>query len=233
MAGTRFVDLSHELADGMAPYPGLPTPRIGAHLTHEQSRGNYDGEEFFLGNVDMPTNVGTYVDAPFHRFGDREDLAHIPLDQLVGLDGIVLDVAGDAREVRVELPPGPLTGMAVLLRSGWDARWGTDAYWEPGPFSSDDLGAALVAAGAALVGVDFWNVDDTTTRRRPIHTRLLEAGTLIVEHLCNLGQLPQRGFRFFAPVLRVRGGASFPVRAFAEMNESAAIAGDVVPPDRL
>jgi kynurenine formamidase len=65
--GSRFVDLSHELADGMAPYPRLPTPRIGPHLDHAASRAHYDGEEFFLGKVDMPTNVGTYVDAPFHR----------------------------------------------------------------------------------------------------------------------------------------------------------------------
>ncbi|MDQ3973308.1 MAG: hypothetical protein M3276_03045 [Actinomycetota bacterium] len=68
------------------------------------------------------------------------------------------------------------------------------------------------------LGVDFWNVDDTTTRRRPVHTLLLRAGVLIVEHLCNLAVLPDDGFRFFAPVLRVRQGASFPVRAFVELE---------------
>lgn len=66
--------------------------------------------------------------------------------------------------------------------------------------------------------VDFWNVDDTQTKRRPIHTALLDAGIPIVEHLCNVTDLPESGFRFSAPVLRVRGGASFPVRAFAELG---------------
>jgi arylformamidase len=79
----RFIDLSHELADGMAPYPGLPTPRIGPHLDHEQSRAHYDGDEFFLGKVDMPADVGTYLDSPFHRFPDREDLSQLPLERLV------------------------------------------------------------------------------------------------------------------------------------------------------
>jgi hypothetical protein len=37
------------------------------------------------------------------------------------------------------------------------------------------------------------------------------------EHLCNLRGLPRDGFRFFAIPLRIAGGASFPVRAFAEL----------------
>lgn len=219
MTGRAFVDLSHELADGMAPYPGLPAPRIGAHLDHAASRERYDGgDEFFLGKVEMPANVGTYIDSPFHRFAEREDLSQIPLERLAGLPGFALDAAvGPDRSVDAELPEDDLAGAAVLLRSGWDRRWGTDAYWEPGPFVGEDLAARLVDRGVGLVGVDFWNVDDTETRRRPVHTRLLDAGVLVVEHLCNLGELPSGGFRFFAPVLRIRRGASFPVRAFAEV----------------
>jgi kynurenine formamidase len=71
------------------------------------------------------------------------------------------------------------------------------------------------------VGVDFWNVDDTIgdpTRR--VHTRLLDAGILIVEHLCGLATLPPREFRFYAVPLQLVGGASFPVRAFAEVDDA-------------
>ena len=214
-----FVDLSHELVDGMAPYPGLPTPRIGPHLDHAASREHYDGDEFFLGKVDMPVNVGTYLDAPFHRFADREDLSQLPLGQLVGLPGIVVDAtAASSRGLDPPLTGTALAGAAVLIRTGWDVRWGTEAYWQPGPYLTEGFVGRLVDGGAALVGVDFWNVDDTTTRRRPAHTRLLRAGIVVVEHLCHLDRLPPHGFRFFAPVLRVRGGASFPVRAFAELK---------------
>jgi arylformamidase len=213
-----FVELGHELYDGMPPYPGLPSPRIGPHLDHEQSRAHYDGDEFYLGKVDMPGNAGTYLDAPFHRFSDRADLSQIALERLVGLSGVVLDATGEtARPLDLDVP-GDVAGMAVLIRTGWDERWGTDAYWEPGPFVSEGFAGRLAERGPGLVGVDFWNVDDTTTRRRPVHTRLLDAGILVVEHLCNLGSLPERGFRFSAPVLRIRGGASFPVRAFAELD---------------
>src|SRR3989441_9161419 len=73
----------------------------------------------------------------------------------------------------------------------------------------------LVAAGAALVGIDSLNIDDDADPARPVHTILLAAGIPVVEHLCNLGDLPDDGFRFFAVPVRVRGIGSFPVRAFA------------------
>ena len=202
----------------MDPYPGLPTPRIGAHLDHAGSRANYDGEEFFLGKVDMPANIGTYLDSPFHRFAERDDLAKLALERLLGLEGFIVDARQEeGRALTPVLPDGDLGGSAILIRTGWASRWGSKSYWEPGPFLTDGFAEQVADRGVSLVGVDCWNVDDTTTRRRPVHTRLLDAGILIVEHLCNLDRVPVRGFRFFAPVLAIEGGASFPVRAFAEV----------------
>jgi kynurenine formamidase len=107
----------------------------------------------------------------------------------------------------------------VLFRTGWDQRWGKDSYWEPGPYLSEEVIDLLVRSKAALAGVDFWNVDNTMDPARPAHTRLLASEILIVEHLCHLSVLPRTGFRFYAVPPRVVKGASFPVRAFAEMDE--------------
>ena len=75
-----------------------------------------------------------------------------------------------------------------------------------------------MGAGAALVGIDSHNIDDTRRRTRPVHSALLAAGVLIVEHLRNLAALPQRDFRFSAVPVKVRGMGTFPVRAFAEVG---------------
>ena len=216
-ARPRAVELAHLIEDGMPVFPGLPPPRIGAHLDHAGSRPRYGGAaEFFFGKVEMPGNTGTYVDSPFHRYRDGDDLASVPLDRLVDLPGVVVDCSGaTGRALDVALPGRDLTGAAVLVRTGWDARWGGESYWEPGPYLSEEAVRRLVDARAGLVGVDFWNVDDSDDPARPVHTRLLREGMVIVEHMCNLGSLPADGFRFFAPVLRIRGGASFAVRAFA------------------
>ena len=78
---TRFIELNHPLEDGMAAYPGLPRPKIGAQIDHAASRPHYDGQaEFYLGRIEMACNVGTYIDSPFHRYPERADLSALPLD---------------------------------------------------------------------------------------------------------------------------------------------------------
>jgi arylformamidase len=214
-----YVDLSFAIEDGMPALPGvLPEARIEPILDHDASRQRYQGQaEFLLGRVDIAGNTGTYVDAPFHRHRDRADLAGIPLERLAGLPRIVVDGPITPIAVDVMLGPDEVQGRAVLVRTGWDRRWPDDAYWEPGPFLSAGSLDRLIDGGAAIVGVDFTNVDDTSDPARPAHTRLLAAGIPIVEHLRGLEALPRDGFRFFAVPPRIVRGASFPVRAFAEL----------------
>jgi len=167
----------------------------------------------------MVCNIGTYLDSPFHRHRERADLSQIPLERVAGVPGMVLDATGSRGAIALDCPASDLSGRAVLIRTGWDRRWGTDAYWEPGPYLAASTVDLLIQARAVLLGVDFWNVDNTQDPSRPAHTRLLAEEILIVEHLCNLSALPRMGFRFSAVPLRILRGASFPVRAFAEVAE--------------
>ena len=214
-----FVELNHALEDGMKAFPWLMDVRVGAIFDHAASRPRYQNKaEFYLGKIEMPLNIGTYMDTPFHRYPDGADLSEISLDRVAGLPGVVVDGAvGAGRAVRFDAAPAELSGKAVLVRTGWDQRWGTERYWEPGPYLSSESLELLLAGKPALVGVDFWNVDNTEDLSRPAHSRLLAAGILIVESMTNLGALPRSGFRFYAAPLRVVGGAAFPVRAFAEL----------------
>jgi arylformamidase len=216
----RFIELNHVIEDGMMPYPGLSSPRVGAVLDHEASRPRFkDQAEFYLGRVEMDCNIGTYLDSPFHRYPAAEDLSRIPLERMASLPGLVIDVPVTAsRAITLKAPENALRGRAVLVRTGWDERWGTARYYEPGPYLSRESVDLLLRAQPSLVGVDFWNVDDTQDPSRPVHTQLLKAGILIVEHLCNLAALREEGFRFYAVPLRIIRGASFPVRAFAEVD---------------
>jgi kynurenine formamidase len=216
-----FVDLSLAIEDGSPSLPGvLPDAVIEPILDHDASRARYEGKaEFYLGRIDMAGNTGTYVDSPFHRHRGGEDLSELAVERLAGLSGVVVDVAGTAGPVEVDLRPERARGRAVLLRSRWDRRWGTPGYWEPEPHLSAAAVDLLVDAPAALVGVDWGNVDDTTDPARPAHTRLLAAGIPVVERLRALDQLPRDGFRFFAVPPRIVRGASFPVRAFAEIPD--------------
>lgn len=218
-AARRFVDLSHAVEHGMTTYPGLPGPVICDYLSREASRARYaPGVEFQIGKIEMVANTGTYLDSPFHRFAEGKDLAQLALESLAELDAVVLRAAPAGRAVDRDAFDGlEVGGRAVLVQTGWDIHWRTPAYLVGSPFLTAAAAAHLVAEGAALVGIDSLNIDDTGDPARPVHSTLLGAGIPIVEHLCNLGALPDAGFRFSAVPARVVGFGSWPVRAFASL----------------
>ena len=200
----------------MVTYPGLPGPVISDHMTFEDSRAHYAaGTEFHIGRIEMVGNTGTYLDTPAHRWQGGADLSTMPLDRLAGLPGVVIRSKGP------ELTPDLITdtvisGAAVLFNTGWDRHWRTDAYGDADhPFVGTALADALVTANPALIGIDAVNIDSTMGEDRPAHSLLLGAEIPVVEHLTRLDLLPDDGFEFFAVPAKVRGLATFPVRAFA------------------
>ncbi|HVR42053.1 MAG TPA: cyclase family protein [Thermoanaerobaculia bacterium] len=216
----RWIDLSHTIRDGLITYPGLPAPVIGEFVSRAASRQRYaPGVEFHIGRIEMVANTGTYVDAPFHRYEDGPDLARLPLERLADLDAVVVDSRSDRAVTPGHFEGISLRGKGVLVRTGFDANWGSAAYFENNPFLTREAAEHLVAENAALVGIDSLNVDDPADASRPAHSILLAAGIPIVEHLARLGSLPAEGFRFFAVPVKVAGMGSFPVRAFAIVDD--------------
>jgi arylformamidase len=201
----------------MTTHPGLPGPVICDFLSREASKARYaPGVEFQIGKIEMVANTGTYLDAPFHRYPGGIDIARLPLESLAELDALVARGVAAGRAIGPEAFAGrDVAGKAVLVRTGWDMHWGTPAYLSGHPFLTAAAAEHLVAHGAALVGIDSLNIDDIGDDARPVHSILLAAGIPIVEHLCNLGTLPDGEFTFSAVPAKVAGFGSWPVRAFA------------------
>ena len=213
-----IVDLAHTIEHGMITYRGLPAPIVCDFLSRDASRAHYaPGTEFQIGHIAMCSNTGTYVDVPFHRYADGEDLADVDVGRLANLPGVVVRVTGmSGRAIdREAFMASDVAGKAVLVHTGWAAHWRTDRYFEGHPHLTAAAAQYLVDAGAKLVGIDSLNIDDTSGGERPVHTILLGAGIPIVEHLRGLEQLPESGFRFTAAPPKVRGMGTFSVRAFA------------------
>ena len=214
----RLIELNHVIEDGMVTYKGLPAPVICDYWSREASRANYaEGTEFQMGRIDMVSNTGTYLDTPFHRYADGDDLSDVSLDRVAHLPGIV--IVSSALAIDASAFAGlDVRGAAMLVHTGWDRHWRTDSYFEGHPFLTEDAAEALRDAGAALVGIDSHNIDDSSGNTRPVHTILLGAGIPIVEHMTGLAQLPPSGFRFYAAPPRIRGMGTFPVRAHAMID---------------
>jgi arylformamidase len=166
--------------------------------------------------VSAPHCPNTSLDNSPKR-GDEDHLSWIPLAAVAGVPGLVVDASVPPRAVALRVGEQTVQDRAVLIRTGWDKHWGTDGYRHAVPYLAPETIDILVSEGAALVGLDFSTIDAPADPSRTARTRLLRAGVLVIENLCNLSALPTDGFRFFAVPLRVAGGLAIPVRAFAEL----------------
>jgi len=211
-----LIDLSHTVEHGMITYKGLPAPVISDYLSREDSKTRYaPGTEFHIGKIEMVANTGTYLDSPFHRYARGKDLAGLDLNSIANLDAIVVRCP-DQTEIDEQVFSGiDVKDKAVLVHTGWDKHWRTDEYSSGNhPFLTESAATYLAKNAATLVGIDSFNIDATRDGNRPAHTVLLGHDIPIVEHLCGLGELPDRGFKFFAVPVKVRQFGTFPVRAF-------------------
>ena len=214
----KLIDLSHTIFDGLVTYKGLPAPIVCDYLSRENSRKIYEeGAEFQIGKIEMITNTGTYIDCPFHRYEHGKDLSEIGLERFADLDAITIE-AVNVQEVGVEFfTEKEIRNKAVIIHTGWSKHWNTELYFENHPFVTREAAEYLRDCEVKLVGIDSHNIDDTRGKSRPVHTILLGAEILILEHLCNLDQLPESNYQLSAVPPKFKGVGTFPVRAFARL----------------
>jgi arylformamidase len=223
MSAFRLIDLSHTIENGLVTYKGLPAPVICDYLSRADSKRYYaEGTSFQIGKIEMVSNTGTYIDCPFHRYENGNDLNDTPLEHLAELKGMILRAPYQQKlSIDAAFFKGhDLKGKAVLIQTGWDQHWNTDQYYSNHPFLTEDAAIYLQEKGVQLVGIDSHNIDDTRGNARPVHTILLGSGILIVEHLCNLSAIPDEDFIFSAIPPKFKGVGTFPVRALARLHQT-------------
>ena len=204
----------------MVTYKNFPAPIVCDWLSRVDSRSRYEsGTEFQIGKIEMVANTGTYIDSPFHRYADGIDISELALENLAAVECVVIRIDDDVTSI------GPdcfneldFRGKAVLVNTRWDRHWRTDPYFENHPHLVEASARRLIEGGAILVGIDSYNMDSVANPSRPVHTLLLGSGVPIIEHMCNLDQVPDTGALLTAAPVAVRGMGSFPVRAFATIR---------------
>ena len=212
-----IVDLSHPLDDDTPVYPGDPVARFEPATTIDEHGYN-------VLHVRMGSQTGTHVDAPFHFLEDGARIDELPLALFLG-PAVVADVRGRAPHAAItwaDLVPvadrlGP--GRMLLLHTGWDAHWGTDAYFDH-PFLDGDAAERVVAAGIRTVGLDALSLDETVLGGEPAggfaaHFAVLGAGGVIIENLTNLSAVRSPEPVVSVLPLRLAGADGAPVRAVA------------------
>lgn len=207
----RLVDLSVPLSSGMGHFDG--TPPVWIAKSHELEEAGYRMSLLVMGN-----HSGTHLDAPSHFVADGGGVDTIPLERCFG-EAIVCDVTPqpDREPVTVaDLEPWADEigeGSRVLIRTDWDTRFGTDAYFEDYPPLAPELADWLAGRGVWLLGVDVPSLHPQ--HAGPMHEVLLGTRMVIVESLANLRELTQPRVLLSALPLNLPGADGAPIRAVA------------------
>lgn len=209
-----IVDLSHSIETGMTFFPGDPEPRVTPAPMEPPWQ---------VTHLDIGSHTGTHIDAAKHFIVGGHAIDEYPLERFLVSACVVPVELGDdepisASVVRAHLAAAPRSG-AVLFRTGWDEKWGTEQYLRH-PYLSREAAEAMVGAGVSLVGIDALNVDSTVSGTTAVHEVLLGSDVLIVENLTGLASLRSAVlYRCAFLPLKIRDGDGSPIRAFAWVDE--------------
>lgn len=213
----RVVDLSRAIDGDTVVYPGDPVPHLEQHSTVAT-----DG--FNLMSVQMGSQSGTHVDAPYHFDDDTLRIDEVPLNRFVGR-GVVVDCTSVGARGRITLDSvgGQLDtvrpGDIVLFHTGWARHYQTPAYFD-NPFLDAGLVGELLDRGVLTFGLDALNIDETPTDDSPgegfpAHHLIAKAGGVICENLCNLESVTFADPFISILPLKFTGIDGAPVRAVA------------------
>ena len=213
----RVVDLSRAIDGNTVVYPGDPVPHLEQHST-------VVADGFNLMSVQMGSQSGTHVDAPYHFDDDTLRIDEIPLDRFVGR-GVVVDCTGVGARERITLGSvgtqldDVRPGDIVLFHTGWARHYQSPEYFD-NPFLDSDLVEALLGRGVLTFGLDALNIDETPTEENPgegfpAHHLIAKAGGVICENLCNLESITFADPFISILPLKFIGIDGAPVRAVA------------------
>lgn len=213
-----ILDLTHTIREDMPVYPGSPQPAF-------KPTGNLTRNGYRETLIQFASHTGTHMDAPSHMLPHGSSLDVLPVSQFCGR-AVAVDVSF--------LPSGGIITMDflrglngavlstdfVLFYTGWEKKWGTDAYFDDTfPVPDKEAAQYLVSCGLKGVGTDALSVDTLKDPDRKAHKTLLGGGLVIVESLCLKKVVGRKDMMFFALPMKFMDADGAPVRAVAEFRD--------------
>ncbi len=204
-----LIDLTHPITSRIPVYfPWHPATRV-------TQTANYEEHLCVVNEITLGTHTGTHIDAPRHVIEGGA-----PIDaydaNLWMQDAYVCDLS--PREARAgitveELRGHPIPhGKAVILKTGWDTRFGDADYYKTYPPLTNDAADYLVGLGVPLVAAD-------TPYTLDVHYIFLKKGIPLVTNINNTGRLREGIVTLISAPLLIENGDGAPARVFARVEE--------------
>ena len=210
----KVIDLTHTIREGMPVYPGTEPPVF-------EPANSYEIDGFRETRISMFTHTGTHIDPPAHLFAGRTTLDSFPPEQFIGR-ALVIDcrelAEGDAITLGHIRKYGELAETAdfLLFYTGWDARWGTDAYFGDYPCLDMEALEYVIQGDYKGIGFDVIGLDPIADTDLTRHKKLFAEKDIVnIENLKNLGQCGGGLFWFSCFPLKTADSDGSSVRAVA------------------
>ncbi len=201
----KYIDLTQSFGPETPVFPGDPPVKFKTVSASPQ-----------VTEIVFGTHSGTHLDAPAHFFPEGKKLSNLGIESFMGR-GVLVDVRGKGN-VGKEILEGVeiKAGDAVLLFTGWQAKYGSKEYFDDYPVVSEELAKEFVRLKIKILGIDSSGPDKEPFS---IHKILLEKEILILENLCNLEGLTKvKDFEIIALPLKLETDGA-PARVVAKIYE--------------
>ena len=210
----RVIDLTHTIESGMPVYPGTEPPIL-------EPANTYDRDGFRETKLFMYSHTGTHMDPPAHLFRDRTTLDAFPPEQFIG-KALVIDCTSLKEGEPITMDHLSRYGTKaetadfLLFYLGWDARWGSEAYFGDYPCIDDAVLEYILEGSYKGIGFDVIGLDPIADGNLTRHKKLFQTRDIInIENLCNLGLCGNDLFWFSCFPLKIRDCDGSPIRAVA------------------
>lgn len=210
----EVIDLTHTIREGMPVYPGTEPPVFAP-------ANSYEKDGFRETKLTMFSHTGTHMDPPSHLFAGRTTLDAFPPEQFIGR-ALVIDCRGLAEGSDITMAHlwkyGSLVEEAdfLLFYTGWDEKWGTDAYFGEYPCIDMEVLEYIIQGEYKGIGFDVIGLDPIADGNLTRHKKLFaETDIVNIENLKGLGECGDGLFWFSCFPLKTADSDGAPVRAVA------------------
>ncbi|KAF8633863.1 hypothetical protein AX15_001198 [Amanita polypyramis BW_CC] len=196
-----IIDLTQPLTANIPVYPGDNPFVSKPHCTIPKHGVS-------VHSLSLGTHTGTHIDAPSHFILDGKYIGQIPLEELVAIPAVVVDLS--KRHFRTDTSDNTgirareritwadlikheerMKGGALLLYTGWSKKWCTPEHFAH-PYLTRDAAEGIIARGIKILGIDMASPDETPAEGVSgkegfgVHETILGNGRLIVENVANM-----------------------------------------------
>ena len=234
-SGGSWIDLTHAFSEESVFWPTDTLGFVHEELAYGPTEGGWFYSSYRYSGAE---HGGTHLDAPIHFAEGRQASDEIPLSNLIGAAAVV-DVSDRASAdylVSVEdltewearhgrIPQGAI----LLVRTGWDARYGDRAAYLGTELTGPEAVAELHFPGLApeaarwlvenrsidAFGIDTPSIDYGQSADFRSHVILYEENVPGFENVAHLDRLPPTGGFVVALPMKIEGGSGGPLRIVA------------------